>query len=295
MAHYLRTPEPSYQSEVWLIDERVAQKAGIGSGPSLWHYDAFDGELIWDAIDRYTSWPRESFIPLVLEPGLYHPRVARPLLLASEPTLWCESGNLESAHVASCRSQLVALVRQLQDICRTVEPEDRTLDVHGHNIRNLLILAATEVEMHWRGVLRQNGKPSGRFTTNDYVVLADVLRLREYSVAFRDFPALPPLSPFTAWGMSGAPSKELPWFEAYHAVKHDREGQFEQATLRSALTAVAANAIMLVAQFGQARSFSSELSTFFHFAEVPTWPEGDGYVGSFDGDGWVAINHPAVK
>jgi len=55
--------------------------------------------------------------------------------------------------VANARSQLTLLVRKLKAICHIVQPSTKTLDAYGHEIRNLLILAATEVEMHWRAVL----------------------------------------------------------------------------------------------------------------------------------------------
>jgi hypothetical protein len=295
--HFIRKPGPGYGAELWRLDERTAQKDGTGTpGKGLWFYEVEDGETVWDAIERCASWPKEAFVELIRGPNLYHPRIARPLLLAQDQTLWCESGNLEIAHITSCRSQLTTLVRQLQDICRTVEPTERTLEVFGHDIRNLLILAATEVEMHWRGVLIQNGKPDGFLNTNHYVVLADIMRLREYDVAFRDFPSLQPFTPFANWGLSNAPSKDLAWYEAYHAVKHNRETKFELATLRSVFEAVAANAIMLIAQFGEARAFSNELSAFFEFVKRPIWPEGDGYVASFDGPpGWTAVNHTEIK
>lgn len=64
----------------------------------------------------------------------------------------------EKDYLASARSQLTSLARKLETICQTVQPSEKNLDVYGHEIRNLLILAATEAEMHWRGILTANGR-----------------------------------------------------------------------------------------------------------------------------------------
>ena len=292
--HYLRRPGLGHPTEVWRIDERTAEKAGIEPGQNLFRYEACQGETAWEAIARYTPWPKESFVPLERDPGTYHPRIARPLLLANDLKLWSESGVVETTHILGCRAQLIALVRQLRDICRTVEPAEKTLGVYGHNIRNLLILSATEVEMHWRGVLNKNGKSGDRMSTKDYVQLAEIMRLREYLVGIRDFPNLQSFKPFERWGLTGAATQDLPWYVAYHAVKHDRENEFERGTLGAAIQALVANAIMLVAQFGMAAAFDGELSNFFRFDQTPSWPEGDGYLEAMDGSGWTSVNHPAI-
>jgi hypothetical protein len=81
----------------------------------------------------------------------------------------------EKTYIASARGQLVSLKRKLETICQTVQPSEKTLDlVYGHEIRNLLILAATEVETHWRGILIANGVSTPR-NTNEYVKLVDTL------------------------------------------------------------------------------------------------------------------------
>jgi hypothetical protein len=80
----------------------------------------------------------------MLGPGEYYPRIARPLVQAHQPTPWSQSFNLEKAYVANARSQLTSLTRKLETICQTVQPSESTLVVYGHEIRNLLILAATE-------------------------------------------------------------------------------------------------------------------------------------------------------
>ena len=93
-----------------------------------------------------------------------------------------------------------------------------------------------EVESHWRGVLVANGvKGHGanedRFTAHQYVNLKAAMRLDEYGVEFPSYPWLPPISPFAGWGSSDKPTQDLAWYDAYNAVKHNREAEFERATL----------------------------------------------------------------
>src|SRR3984957_18024538 len=93
-----------------------------------------------------------------------------------------------------------------------------------------------EVESHWRGVLVANGvKGHGvnedRFTTNQYVNLNAAMRLDEYAVEFPSYPWLPSVRPFAGWGSSGKPTQDLAWYDAYNAVKHNRESEFARATL----------------------------------------------------------------
>ena len=91
-----------------------------------------------------------------------------------------------------------------------MQPSTKTLDVYGHEIRNLLILAATEVEMHWRGILTANGSSTSKFNTNEYIKLADALRLVDYAITFLDFPDLQLIRPFAGWSKAD-PTKSLGW------------------------------------------------------------------------------------
>jgi hypothetical protein len=201
----------------------------------------------------------------------------------------------DTDEIVNYRSQLTILVRQLQNICQTVHPCVATLPTFGHDIRNLIILACTEVEAHWRGILLANGYPDNKLTTNDYVKLADAMKLREFSLTFPAYPWLAPIRPFDSWGQTGKPSQELGWYMAYHAVKHDRERQFEQATLGAAFSAIAACAVMMSAQYGHSGlKPGSELRTFFHLQSVPQWEPSQTYIYPYDGyaTGWTQQLYP---
>jgi len=111
-----------------------------------------------------------------LPPGGYYPWIARPLIRARpDACIWNRAGEINPALVADAQIQARTLLRQLERICQTVQPSPANFQAFGHDIRNLLILACTEVEAQWRGILVANGTTKIRLTTADYVVLAEVL------------------------------------------------------------------------------------------------------------------------
>jgi hypothetical protein len=158
----------------------------------------------------------------------------------------------------------------------------------GHDIRNLLILACTEVEAHWRGILKANGVQRDNLNRQDYVKLAPVLRLPEYSISCPNFPWLTPITPFENWGEANTPQKPLAWYDAYNSVKHDRESSFTMATLKNAFQAVSACAIMICAQFGAPKYVGPELR-FFEWTNVPNWHPTETYIFPFGTVGWTPI------
>jgi hypothetical protein len=262
-------------------------------GPGTF-FKAEPGEDFLACIRRHTpSWLEPgapSFHSMILAPGEYHPRIARPLALASlelRGELWSPAGVIEEkAYVASARGQLTALKRKLETICQTAQPSEKTLDVvYGHEIRNLLILAATEVEMHWRGILIANGVSAPR-NSNEYVKLVDPLKLLDYAITFHDFPDLQPVQPFAGWSKLD-PTQTLEWYAAYHGVKHNRENEFERGALRRAFEAVSACLALMVAQFGR-MALNAELSSFVEVS-VPTWRTGEMYLSPVTGTDWKPV------
>jgi hypothetical protein len=232
-----------------------------------------------------------GFYPATLGPGEYYPRIARPLVLASQPALWSPSIFANKAYVASARSQLTLLTRKLQNICQNVQPSEKNLEAYGHETRNLLILAATEVEMHFRGILTANGSLVQRFNSNEYVKLIEPLKLLDYTITFHDFPDLPPVWPFAGSSKSD-PTESLGWYSAYNGVKHNREGEFSRGTLRRAFEAASACIALQVAQFGPT-ALNFELSSIMAL-EVPEWPIGEMYLSPMTSPNWTPMHHPGL-
>jgi hypothetical protein len=278
---------------VWHFDGRVAVRVGVPypSRSESSHVLVGSGEQLFEAVGKKLKGllPDRapfSFENMELQPGAYYPRMAR---VADQ-----HAGNAHAVHycpdhpnmkseLAIMRGQLASLTSKLIEICRTVHPSDDTFHVYGHEIRNLLILACTEVEVHWRGVLEANGQ-SGRFNTNTYVTLQRAMRLGEYGVALPYYPWLSMVRPFSGWD-AAKPTESLPWYRAYNEVKHDREKSFASGTLINAINAVTACSVMLVAQFGEAEAFRAghDLRSFFEIAERPNWKLSEAYCHPYDG------------
>ena len=168
--------------------------------------------------------------------------------------------------ILSARHQLGLLHESLRDIFKYVQPDICQQDVFSHQIRNLILLAATEFEAQCIGILEANNVMSqGRyFNTNDYVRLNPVLKLDQYTCRLAMFPAYPPVSPFGGWDPSN-PTTSLNWYDAYNKTKHNRESEFSHASLHNAIQAVAA-------------------CTSIYFAQTLTWdmnPENLGFPNSF--------------
>ncbi|WP_223483669.1 hypothetical protein [Pseudomonas sp. A-RE-19] len=173
---------------------------------------------------------RSSVCQMTTPMGCYYPRVWRgvPSLgvlagyRAIPPSLTEFSAGKQAVVAAT------SLFGGLVDLFRYVEPNKLNDNVYGHRIRELLILACTEVESHWKSVLLLNMKvvPNNFHPkTRDYVKLCPVLKLKEWSVTLNDYFGSDLISPFDSWDESKS-TQSLTWYDAYNLVKHDREGKF---------------------------------------------------------------------
>jgi len=303
MSYYIRALR-DLPSELWKIDDREAVRLGITNarGGVGTYFKSEEGETIWDAIRRQaTGWLEQDgtkpFHQSAFQPGQFYSRMARPTNEdLGEPRARNPGAAADPDFIALARGQLKALTRQLDRICQTVHPVEGTLSIYGHEIRNLLILACMEVEMHWRGILQANGVDQTRYDTRSYVKLQGAMKLGEYTVRFPNFPWLAPVCPFGGWGDTGKPTQELAWYDAYNATKHNREGEFAKATLAHAFQAISACVVVMVAEFGAAAGLDedAELNSFFQLAAVPAWPLAEVYLNP---DGchareWTPINFP---
>jgi hypothetical protein len=309
LSYYVREVQSGHQLsfQIWKItdDEAICLFPSRGA---LLHYRPATGETIWEAIRRQGAWERpDGSVPiheLRLAPGHFFPRIARsivlgPLSFAKQRGRQPSLADNENA-IAGAKVQLSTLVRQLERICETVHPEEPNLEAYGYDIRNLLILACTEVESHWRAVLKANGVIKDRWSTRDYVGLRDAMKLNEFEVSFPDYPWIKAVVPFKSWDEE-RPTQTLPWYDAYNAAKHDRESELRGATLRFAFDAVVACAIMIVAQFGEVFGFdliaSERPRKFFWIRRGPIWDLADHYAEPVESGNskWSPVNYSFVE
>ena len=226
-------------------------------------------------------------IPIIekshVSPGEYFMRMYRPILEHSN-FMHSAIPKVDEHLLAKASLQLSALIDSLTRISKTVFPEGSNLDTYGDEIRNLIILACTEVEAQWKGILSVNNKDSR--TTKDYVKLAKPLKLSDYKSKLDLFPWLPSFSPFANWS-SNEPTQSLCWYSAYNAVKHNREGEFHKAKFKFALEAVVACYITLIAQFGHHKKLN-HLRQFFQVVNEPKWLVTEKYIPTRNST-WKAV------
>ncbi len=293
MAYYVRILPSGDADGVWEITDTFARC--VSHPGSLTEWAPMDGLSMWDTLRARLGWfmPEnpEPFRVLRLEPGQYYPRMVRPFipetsLFPADPVFRAE----DQRFIASSLLQLDTMRRHLDEICRTVEPDTANMNAFGHSIRNLLILASTEVEMHWRGILQANGMMRTRYTTNDYVALREAMKLYDFSVRFLDYPWLGDFAPFANWNPTN-PTGSLAWYAAYNAVKHDREKDFPQASLGNAFDAVAAIIVIMAAQFGRYLGMNGGIISV-EITRFPFWPVEECYSPAVGGVETVATPFP---
>ncbi|RYE38341.1 MAG: hypothetical protein EOP48_27245, partial [Sphingobacteriales bacterium] len=103
-----------------------------------------------------------------------------------------------------------------------IEPAIANLSAYGHKIRELLILACTEVECLLVKALIENGYDErDRYSTNDYVKCKSLLGLDDFEVKLIQYSSVKSFRPFKGWDAS-SPTKTLLWYNAYNSVKHNR-------------------------------------------------------------------------
>ena len=178
--------------------------------------------------------------------------------------------------------QLEIILDDIAEVFKVVAPHYQQRYVYGHAIRNIIILACTELDARMQDILANNGVcPKGKyFEMKDYFKLKDPLKLDEYELSFYRYGDLRTFSPFSAWEND----KQLDWYKAYNHIKHNREKNFSEANLLNAINAIMAYAIILIAQYGYRNDLWREtVGKIIHIEKEPEWDLEDFYIKSPDG------------
>ncbi|WP_369989394.1 hypothetical protein [Pseudomonas xanthosomatis] len=215
----------------------------VGAGCGAGDVNSITVEAIQYYLTRYAESVNIKVVEMssVRKPGVYYPRISR--------------GKVEFDYVSSEFLQDLRAFRNIQEsvdmLFNYVEPSESNLKAYGHKIRELLILSCTEVEHLLLKMLVDNGyERKERYTTNDYIKCKEVLGLGDYDAVLAQHNDLRSFKSFGSWSGS-SPTKTLPWYSAYNAVKHNRSDNIQDANLEHLLNAVSAIHILLESQYGE--------------------------------------------
>lgn len=234
-----------HKAGVALNIDGIFLASGLNEGGNI--YSTIESNV---SSDTLKDWIAKSFGDInVTEseyiPGTFYKRIWRPLVCVGSFHKAISQKKLNESFVS-----LRILLNKLEELFKTVEPTTANLKVYGYRIREIILLACMEVESSWSAVLKENEYSSGnRFTTNDYVKLANPMFLDGYEMSFQSYHNFPPFTPFENWD-KGNPTESLSWYDAYNKTKHDREENLKFATLENAVKSVGAAVVMFHAQFG---------------------------------------------
>lgn len=177
--------------------------------------------------------------------------------------------------------QLEIILDELFEIFKVVEPHSSkktksNLETYGNRIRNVIILACTEVDALLKTILKGNNvKSEGKnYCMVDYLKLKEPMCLDCYTISFRYIKDIGEWSPFKKW-YSNSPE----WYQSYNKVKHDRFKNIEKATLANAINAIMAFAIVLAARYGYRNDIWTEkIGKVLQVKKEPVWNIRDFYI-----------------
>ncbi len=166
--------------------------------------------------------------------------------------------------------QLNMLVRRLESTFDVVEPNKNHKSVYGLEYREIILLAATEVENHWVKLLKSNGFNKEKCNTKDYIRLKEFIYFNN-TFELQNYNDYDSIHPFINWNES-QPTGSLKWYDSYNKIKHNREENINLATLDNAIQSICAliNLLMIRHSNKKISEENSVLKTFsssfkFHY------------------------------
>jgi hypothetical protein len=155
------------------------------------------------------------------------------------------------------------LEQDLEILFEYIEPCEANKSTHSHRTFELMLRASTEFEANCKGILLANGysptkmdrtgnlvpRSSDKWNIQDYWKINRAIKLADYKVLLKSWhPSPRQFQPFRKW--YGVRSyKDLEWYQAYNAAKHNRDTKFEQSNFENTIEAIAGLLCVLFAQF----------------------------------------------
>ena len=168
------------------------------------------------------------------EIGVKYKNIWKPLINVNIQ----EDLNFSTIELRRSKKDLAILIQKLQEILLYIEPSLEGLKTYSHKIKELLILACTEVENSFKFYKLGNNE-----RTSDYVKLLDFIDLKKYKISLIGYSNNYKCCPFENWNNT-KPTQSLPWYHAYTEIKHDSLNNFNLATLENCINAISAKLIL---------------------------------------------------
>ena len=269
---------------VWQLKGNKAARVGI---PDAWsqprtHFVVRNDETLEQAFKRQfpECWhPEAILVEMKLPSGGFYPRISRPS--AAEKLEVPGYLPLHSQHqnaVADACIQMGVMTERMKSSLRVVHPSVDNFNSYGLEFREILISAATEFESQCKAIQKANNyRFPKRPSIKDYCKLNKAMKLSEYAVQFNSYPKIGKITPFSDWRVDT--NNPLGWYQSYNLTKHDRENELQEATLKNAITALAACYVILFAQYGFSiqNQFNYESNLQIELSETPVWTIDEAY------------------
>lgn len=143
----------------------------------------------------------------------------------------------------------LSLQKEIIHLFEYVEPADKNLKTYSYTIQQLLMRTCIEIEANFKAIFSENkftSKSEDRWNIKDYKLINESHHLSSYTIQFPHWEGEENIfRPFQPWHEN----KPLYWYRAYNVTKHNRIKFREKANLFNLLSAFAALAIVLSAQF----------------------------------------------
>ena len=192
----------------------------------------------------------------------------------------------------------------LQSIFEYLEPSDECVKAYSHRIHALLMRTCIEIEANFKAILQENkftSKGERSFNMNAYRKVDVTHHLSDYKVTLPIWNGLKGVwTPFKPWkasrGLLKPPGIILPWYDAYNASKHDRQGRFKEANFGHLVEAVAGLAVLLSSQF---KKDSAPVSLLLRVWQPEDWKDDEIYEFDWSGlhmraDAFAKFDYDAI-
>jgi hypothetical protein len=211
--------------------------------------------------------------------GARYGRIIRPVS-GFGSTFAYSRDEVELRDLLDLYAQLDAFLHRFSEIARVIHPCEANYFTCGYEIRSLLILACTEVEMLFKRLFWEDAD-NVRGSMMTFFRGAAAAKLSNYRVKLHFYRHLGAICPFSAWD-NAIKYVPLDWYQSYNSTKHNRHSGFEKANLHSLIHALSACAILLKAQSPYASFINVKHSSLQSFedkfsVEGPTWGREEHY------------------